>query len=64
MAARNVSYKVKCRGCGREFIVRKPMELLPEHPVEPSKGKEAGLGVYLPCSGSGHTGIPIETMYL
>jgi hypothetical protein len=37
MATRNVSYKVKCRSCGREFIVRKPMSLLPEHPLKVRK---------------------------
>jgi hypothetical protein len=60
MATRRVSYKVKCRGCGREFLVDKPMSLIPKHSLE---GKERDFGVYIPCPGSGHTGIPVDTLY-
>jgi len=60
MAIKSKKYRVKCRGCERVFIVSGIASPVPNHPIE-SKGK--GLGVYLPCPGSGHTGIPLGTVW-
>jgi len=60
MAIKDKMYRVRCRSCGKAFTVPGLASPVPTHPIE-SKGK--GLGIYLPCPGSSHSGIPIGTVY-
>ena len=58
MAIKNKMYRVRCRNCGKIFTVPGIASPLPEHPIE---GKKTDFGVYLPCPGSNHSGILVET---
>ena len=64
MAIKNKMYRVRCRNCSKVFTVPGIASPLPEHPIErPLKDKKTDFGVYLPCPGSGHSGILIDTVY-
>jgi hypothetical protein len=60
MAAKSKVYRVRCRHCGRVFTVPGIASPVPEHPI---KDKKTDFNVYLPCPGSGHAGILVETVY-
>ena len=60
MAIKGKMYRVRCRSCGKVFTVPGIASLVPEHPIE---AKKTDFSVYLPCPGSGHSGILIETVY-
>jgi hypothetical protein len=64
MPIKSKMYRVRCRHCNKVFTVPSIASPLPEHPVERSiKDKKTDFNVYLPCPGSRHAGIPIETVY-
>jgi hypothetical protein len=60
MPIKNKMYRVRCRHCSKVFTVSSIASPLPEHPIP---GKKTDFNVYLPCPGSRHAGIPIETVY-
>jgi hypothetical protein len=63
MPIKNKMYRVRCRHCSKVFTVSSIASPLPEHPIERSLKEKTDFNVYLPCPGSRHAGIPIETVY-
>ena len=54
-----IRYKVECMSCGRRFIVDQIGATVPKHPPKGQAKKR--LYPFIPCIGSGTTGVFVKT---